>query len=236
MKIIFTKANRKSPKLILMRHGESNWNRDNLFTGWVDVPLSQKGIEEALKGGEKIKDIPIDLVFTSTLIRAQQTAALAMVNHSSKKTLVFLHEGKDKIAKWAEIYSPDTMKEIIPVYASWHLNERMYGKLQGLNKDATRKKFGLEQVEKWRRSYSGRPPSGESLEMTAKRTLPYFKKAILPHLRAGRNVFISAHGNSLRSIVMDLDKLTHEQVVKLEIPTGEPILYSFHNKKLVRET
>jgi 2,3-bisphosphoglycerate-dependent phosphoglycerate mutase len=235
VKIPFRKAKHPVPKLILMRHGKSIWNKENLFTGWVDVPLSEEGIQEALKGGEKIKDIPIDIIFTSTLIRAQHTAVLAMLKHYSGKIPTFIHEGKDKLSKWGEIYSAKALEGIVPVYSSWHLNERMYGKLQGLNKDDTRKKYGEEKVKIWRRSFDCPPPGGESLEMTAKRTIPYFKKAVMPHLKKGRNVFISAHGNSLRSIVMFLDSLTEEEVVSLEIPTGIPILYSFKNSKFSRD-
>lgn len=213
-------------KLILMRHGQSQWNKLNLFTGWVDVPLSSEGIEEAIKGGEKIKDIPIDVIFTSTLVRAHMTLFLAMLNHSSKKTPVFQHK-EGNLHKWATIYNKKTEKETIPVYYSWHLNERMYGELQGLNKIETAKKFGEEQVKIWRRSFDVAPPNGESLKMTAERTLPYFKKEIIPFLEEGKNVFISAHGNSLRSIVMHLDNLSGDEVIKLEIPTGEPLIYTY---------
>lgn len=217
-------------KLILMRHGESVWNKKNLFTGWVDVPLSEKGVQESIEGGKKIKDIPIDIIFMSTLIRAQTTGFLAMMQHSTKKTLVVQHE-KGKLSEWAEIYNNKTKEDIIPVYYSWHLNERMYGELQGNNKDEMRKKFGEEQVHIWRRSYDVAPPKGESLKDTAERTLPYFKETIFPYLNKNKNVFIAAHGNSLRSIVMFLDNLTKDEVLKLEIPTGAPIIYDYENNK-----
>ncbi|MFA6119554.1 MAG: 2,3-bisphosphoglycerate-dependent phosphoglycerate mutase [Parachlamydiales bacterium] len=221
-------------KLILMRHGESVWNKKNLFTGWVDVPLSEKGIQEAIEGGKKIKDIPIDVIFMSSLIRAQLTGFLAMQQHSCKKTLVVQHDsGKQK--EWEKIYNDKIKDDTIDVYFSWHLNERMYGALQGNNKDEMRQKYGKEQVQIWRRSYDVAPPQGESLEMTANRTLPYFKDVILPHLQKNKNVFIAAHGNSLRSIVMYLDNLTKEEVINLEIPTGEPILYKFENKKFEKQ-
>lgn len=213
--------------LIMLRHGESEWNRQNQFTGWVDVPLSSKGVEEALKAGELIKDIPIDVIFTSTLIRAQMTLAIAMLKHSGKKVPVFHHEGEGNLDKWGKIYSPTAEKNTIPVYKSWHLNERMYGELQGLNKAETAEKFGKDQVKIWRRSYDTPPPSGESLEMTAARTIPYFEEEIVPYLKQGKNVFISAHGNSLRSIIMDLDGLSKEEVVNLELATGSPILYEY---------
>lgn len=221
-------------KLIMMRHGESMWNRSNLFTGWVDVPLSEKGIAEAFEGGKKIKDIPIDLIFTSTLIRAQETAVIAMTQHSSGKVPVIQHDGEQKLEHWAHIYSEDAKKTVIPVYRSWHLNERMYGELQGLDKKETADRFGAEQVQIWRRSYDVSPPEGESLEKTAKRTIPYFNNTILPFIKEGKNVFISAHGNSLRSIIMELDGLTREEVVRLELTLGEPIIYDYVEEKFIR--
>lgn len=212
-------------KLILLRHGQSKWNKMNLFTGWVDIDLSSKGIEEALAAGDEIQDQRIDVVYTSTLMRAQMTATLAMSRHSKKKPLVFMHSsGKEK--EWGtEICSQDALDQCIPTHISWHLNERFYGELQGLNKDSARSEFGEEQVHIWRRSFDTPPPQGESLELTAKRTLPYFKNTILPHLEKGENVLIAAHGNSLRSIVMFLDELSNEEVLKLEIPTGKPLIY-----------
>ncbi len=218
-------SKKKESILILMRHGQSIWNERNLFTGWVDVPLSKKGIEESLLGGEKIKDIPIDVVFTSALIRGQMTAFLAMTSHSSGRTVVFQHPKEGKLEKWAKIYSKETEKETIPLFASWHLNERMYGQLQGLNKDEMRRKYGKEQVHMWRRSFDVAPPKGESLCMTAKRTIPYFRKKIAPLLQKGKNIFIAAHGNSLRSIIMDLEQLSKEEVVHLELATGNPLFY-----------
>lgn len=214
-------------KLILVRHGQSTWNQLNLFTGWVDVPLSSKGIEEALYVGNLIRDIPVDVIFTSTLVRAQMTAFLAMSTHHSGKVPVLIHPHDSKLFAWGKICSTTTLDKTIPTYAAWELNERMYGDLQGLNKGDTIEKYGLEQVQKWRRSYSIAPPNGESLEMTAERTIPYFQNTIVPELQKGKNVFVSAHGNSLRSIIMLLDKLTKEQVVHLELQTGLPIIYDF---------
>ncbi len=214
-------------KLIMMRHGQSQWNKLNLFTGWVDIPLSREGIEESLKGGELIAEIPIDIIFVSSLIRAQMTAMLAMSLHSSDKVPVLMHSGDGKLEDWSKIYRPETEKECIPVIAAWELNERMYGELQGLNKAETIEKFGADQVKIWRRSYDTAPPSGESLAMTAARTLPYFNDVIEPYLNEGKNVFISAHGNSLRSIIMQIEGLTKEEVVGLEIATGVPIIYEY---------
>jgi len=221
-------------KLIMMRHGESQWNKLNLFTGWVDVPLSEQGIEEAFEGGKKIRDIPIDVIFTSTLIRGQETAVIAMTQHSSGKVPVILHENEGQLERWATIYGEEAKRATIPVYRAWQLNERMYGELQGLNKRETAERFGDEQVQIWRRSYDTAPPEGESLEMTAKRTIPYFEETIIPFLKRGSNVFISAHGNSLRSIIMDIDGLSKEEVVRLELTLGEPILYDYLEGKFIR--
>jgi 2,3-bisphosphoglycerate-dependent phosphoglycerate mutase len=218
---------RFSAMLIMMRHGESEWNRKNIFTGWVDIPLSIKGIEEALLGGKKISHIPVDVIFVSSLIRAQMTAMLAMAEHQSGKVPYVLHSHQGKLEEWAHIYSSTAKDNCIPVITAWQLNERMYGQLQGMNKDEMRAKFGHEQVHRWRRSFDEAPPEGESLAMTSERALPYFKQEILPLLNQGKNVFISAHGNSLRAIVMFLDNLTKDEVVNLEIGTGEPLLYQF---------
>lgn len=221
--------------LIMLRHGESEWNKQNLFTGWVDIPLSAKGIEEAFKAGELIKDIPIDVIFTSTLLRAHMTLAIALLKHSQKKVPVMIHENEGKLEEWAHIYSKKAEESTVPVYKAWQLNERMYGELQGLNKAETAEKYGKEQVQIWRRSYDTPPPSGESLEMTAARTIPYFEEMIVPHLRSAENVFISAHGNSLRSIIMDIDGLSKEEVVSLELPTGIPFLYEFKSGRFEKK-
>lgn len=218
-----------SSKLILLRHGQSVWNKKNLFTGWVDIPMSGEGMEECFKAGKKIADIPIDLVFTSSLMRAKMSVPLVLLDHKSGKIPVFLHPGEGLLDSWGEVHSDEARKSLIPVYESWQLNERMYGKLQGLNKAETAKKYGEEQVHIWRRSFDVRPPEGESLKMTAERTLPYFKKEILPHLEQGKTVLISAHGNSLRSIAMDIEQLTEEEVVALELPTGEPRIYTYED-------
>lgn len=221
--------------LILLRHGQSKWNELNLFTGWVDVPLSELGIEEALEAGRRLRNIPIDIIFMSSLIRAQMTAMLAMSVHNSGKVPVVMHRGQGKLEEWAQIYSPATESEIVPAIVAWELNERMYGELQGLNKAETAAQFGADQVHIWRRSYDVPPPHGESLEMTAARSIPYFKENILPQLEAGRNVFVSAHGNSLRSIIMHLDGLTKEEILKFELPTGVPVIYEYVNGAIVKQ-
>jgi 2,3-bisphosphoglycerate-dependent phosphoglycerate mutase len=190
-------------KLILLRHGESQWNLENRFTGWIDIPLTEKGKKDAYQSGELLRGITIDRAYTSVLCRAIDTLTESL-----------------KGAK----------QENVPYVKDAALNERMYGDLQGLNKAETVEKFGAEQVHIWRRSYDIQPPGGESLKDTAARTMPYFEKEILPRVIAGENVLISAHGNSLRAIVMDLDKLSQEQVLQLNIPNAVPIVYEIdHN-------
>jgi 2,3-bisphosphoglycerate-dependent phosphoglycerate mutase len=210
-----------------MRHGRSAWNGLNLFTGWVDIPLDEKGIQESLEGGEKIRDLPIDVVFTSTLVRAQMTLVLALLHHKAKKVPVFLHPGEGKLDTWAKIYSEEAKLSTLPVHIAAELNERMYGKLQGMNKAEMAEEFGADQVQKWRRSFDIRPPEGESLLDTCERAWPYFQNKIVPHLERNENVFIAAHGNSLRAIVMHLERLSCEDVVNLEIATGDPLIYTY---------
>ena len=219
-------------KLILIRHGQSVWNKKNVFTGWVDVPLSQEGILEATKAGEKMADIEFDVVYTSVQIRAIETAMIALAMNKSDKTPVVIHTD-GKMGEWTTIYSDAMNQSLIPVYRDWHLNERYYGELQGKNKAETADVYGDEQVHIWRRSYDVAPPNGECLKDTAERTIPFFEENILPQLRAGKNVLVSAHGNSLRSIVMFIEKLTREEVLKLEIPTGVPVYYELKDDKLV---
>lgn len=209
-----------------MRHGKSVWNQQNLFTGWVDVPLAKEGIEEAFQAGVKIRDLPIDVIFTSTLTRSHMTLNISMLDHFSGKTPVYLHKSGNQKA-WSKIYSEKTRESSIPVYMAEELNERYYGELQGLNKAEMAEKYGKEQVHIWRRSFAVCPPKGESLKMTAERTLPFFESQILPLLQKGQNVFICAHGNSLRSILMEIENLTEEEVPNLEVPTGDPIIYTF---------
>ena len=185
--------------LILIRHGQSEWNALNQFTGWKDPDLTAKGIEEAHNAGKIIKNLKInfDLVFTSALIRAQNTAEIIL----------------------KEINQP------LSTIKNQALNERNYGDLAGLNKDDARKRWGDEQVHTWRRSYDIPPPGGESLKDTGERVLPFFMKEILPYVCEGKNVLVAAHGNSLRSLIKFLDNISDEDIVKLEIPTGAPIHY-----------
>jgi 2,3-bisphosphoglycerate-dependent phosphoglycerate mutase len=213
-------------KLILIRHGESIWNKMNVFTGWVDVPLSAKGITEAINAGKKLAKLNFDIVFTSVQIRAIQTAMIALAQNKSIKTPVIIHE-EGKMKEWTKICNENTANNIIPVYKDWHLNERYYGELQGRNKAETALEFGDAIVHQWRRSYDVPPPNGESLKDTAERTISFFKDTIIPSLQEGNNVMVSAHGNSLRSIVMSIDALSKEEVLSLEIATGKPIIYDY---------
>ncbi len=219
-------------KLVMIRHGQSEWNKQNLFTGWVDIPLSQEGIKESINAGHAIAQIPFDIIFVSALVRAQMTMYMAMSVHKGGKIPRVIHKPEKGQIGWDEIYSEHARQACIPVIQAWQLNERMYGALQGLNKDETRRKFGEEQVQIWRRSYDVAPPEGESLEMNAERTIPYFQEMILPQLLDKKNVLIVAHGNSLRAIVMALDGLTKDEVVRLEIPTGQPLAYLCKQGKL----
>ena len=189
--------------LILLRHGQSVWNLENRFTGWVDVELTAQGEQEAREAGEKIKaaGITLDVAYTSVLKRAQETLRLCL-------------EGMG-VAE-------------LPTYYDQALNERHYGDLQGLNKAETAEKFGDAQVKLWRRSFDVQPPNGESLKDTAARTLPYYEAQIIPTLAAGKNVIISAHGNSLRAIAMKLDSLDEKQILELNIANGVPIVYEMN--------
>lgn len=187
--------------LVLLRHGQSQWNLENRFTGWMDVPLTDLGETEARRAGEKIKaaGLHFDRTFTSVLQRAIRTLELVL----------------DVLGQTGLPNEPDQA-----------LNERHYGDLQGLDKAETAKKFGDAQVRLWRRSYDVAPPGGESLENTAARTLPYLQSNILPAVHAGQHVLVAAHGNSLRSVIMHLDGLTREEVLGLELGTGVPVVYN----------
>ncbi|MET1413129.1 2,3-bisphosphoglycerate-dependent phosphoglycerate mutase [Roseibium sp. HPY-6] len=186
--------------LVLVRHGQSEWNLKNLFTGWKDPGLTEQGVSEAHKAGQQLRDLKLefDIAFTSVLSRAQRTLDIILgeLGQSGLETL------KDQA-----------------------LNERDYGDLTGMNKDQARQEFGEEQVHIWRRSYDVPPPGGESLKMTAERVLPYYKAEILPRVLEGKRTLVSAHGNSLRSLIMELEGLSPEEILKRELGTGTPIVY-----------
>jgi 2,3-bisphosphoglycerate-dependent phosphoglycerate mutase len=196
--------------LVLVRHGQSEWNLKNLFTGWRDVDLTEVGIQEARAAGKKLKaqGLHFDIGFTSALIRAQRSLDL-ILDEMGQKT--------------------------IPVIKNLALNERDYGDLSGLNKDDARAKWGEEQVHIWRRSYDVPPPGGESLRDTAARVLPYYIQEILPRVLGGADVLVAAHGNSLRALVMVLEKLSPDQILKREIGTGVPLIYRLNADSTVAE-
>ena len=213
-------------KLILVRHGESIWNKLNLFTGWTDVDLSETGIKEAINAGNLLKNEDFDICFTSVLKRAIETAN-NILNITNKTNIKMIQD--------------------------WHLNERHYGALQGLNKQETTQKYGEDQVKLWRRSYNIKPPLldendernpqkdikykditeslplAESLEDTVKRVIPFYEKKILPLLKENKNILIVAHGNSLRALCMYLEKITPEKIIELNIATAKPFSYEFDN-------
>ena len=195
--------------LILVRHGQSEWNKKNLFTGWKDPNLTDLGVKEAIKAGEllKTKGLNFDIMFTSDLFRAQETGRLILEKMNQTD---------------------------IPVVKDQSLNERNYGDLAGLNKDDARKKWGEEQVHIWRRSFDVPPPGGESLKNTAERVLPYFKSDILPKVNEGLDILIAAHGNSLRALVMELERISQDEIVKLEIATGDPLTYECSDGEIIR--
>lgn len=184
--------------LVIVRHGQSAWNLENRFTGWVDVDITSKGEEEAKNAGEKLKNYKFDLAYTSNLKRAQRTLNIILETIGQSN---------------------------IPITKNEALNERHYGDLQGANKVETAAKYGEEQVHIWRRSFDIAPPKGESLKDTLARVLPYFENEIIPKLKAGKNIIIAAHGNSLRALIMYLEKLKPEEILQVEIPTGQPKEY-----------
>ena len=195
--------------LVLVRHGQSEWNAKNLFTGWKDPDLTHKGIEEAVNAGKKINEygLTFSCMFTSALVRAQNTAKIIL---------------------------KEIQQEDIPTYKDKNLNERAYGSLTGMDKDEARQKFGSEQVQIWRRSFNTSPPDGESLKDTYNRVVPYFQKNILPRLADGKNVLVSAHGNSLRALVKLIENISENDIVKLEIATGQPIIYKYQDGKYTK--
>ena len=199
----------KQTNLVLVRHGQSEWNKKNLFTGWKDPNLTDLGIEEAKKAGNLLKErgLAFDIMFTSDLFRAQETGRIIL----DQMNLSHIEVVKDQ-----------------------SLNERNYGDLAGLNKDEARVKWGDEQVHIWRRSFDIPPPGGESLKNTAERVLPYFNSEILQKIRESQNILVADHGNSLRALVMELEKISSDEIVKLEIATGDPLTYECSDKGIIR--
>ncbi|MEI6221613.1 MAG: 2,3-bisphosphoglycerate-dependent phosphoglycerate mutase [bacterium] len=208
--------------LVLIRHGQSQWNLENRFTGWVDIPISEKGRLEARQAGKDIAEINFHIAYTSKLIRAIETLLLATAETKTGKIPLFYHNSKQE-QDWQH-HTGNPEKEL-PVIMHTALNERYYGDLQGLNKDDAREKWGKEQVHIWRRSYDIPPPQGESLKDTYERTVPYFVEHILKNLKDGQNVLVVAHGNSLRAIVKYLENISDDAIPSFEIPTGIPRIY-----------
>ncbi len=196
------------PKLVLVRHGQSKWNLLNIFTGWEDIELTEKGEDEARKAGELLKEYSFDYLFTSVLIRAVETA-----------NIICLGAGFEKI----------------PTLRDKALNERHYGDLQGQNKTEIGEKFGKDQLHIWRRSFDIPPPNGESLKDTKERVLPYYKDNIEPLLKNGKNILIVAHGNSLRALLMYLENIPKEEIPNMNIPTGVPRLYEMDQNLYIKE-
>lgn len=214
-------------KLILIRHGQSLWNAANKFTGWVDVPLSERGRAEATIASCKLRNYRVNVCFTSMLMRALETAVVCLTECDEicgDRIPIIQHAADDKDWHGWDKYAGNPDEEL-PIFPTPALDERYYGDLQGLNKAEMAEKYGPELVHQWRRSFSVRPPGGESLEDTMNRTVPFFRERILSHLKQGDNVLVSAHGNSLRSIIMYLDQLEPEAVPHLELKTGVPIVY-----------
>ncbi|RME52284.1 phosphoglycerate mutase [Candidatus Woesearchaeota archaeon] len=217
--------------LILVRHGESRWNIANKFTGWVDVPLSPTGVHEALIAAQKLKNVPVDIAFTSKLVRAHET--LLLILSEQEATGIFLHS-TGRQAKWS-LHPHKFEKNEIPIIPAEALNERYYGTLQGMDKHAARRKWGEEQVFLWRRSYDVRPPGGESLKDVYRRVVPYFKKHIVPHLRKGKTVLVVAHGNSLRAMIKHIENIPDKDIPHLELALGKPLIYRYGRGQFKKE-
>lgn len=215
-------------ELVLIRHGQSKWNLEGRFTGWVDVPISKNGMEEARKAGCLIKDFEFDLAFTSVLSRAVNTLVLVCSEMESDPTPVF----KSAVTEVSRRQNYKSTGKELEVFMDPALNERNYGDLQGRYKEKLKDEVGEEQVQLWRRGFKEKPPgeTGESLEDTCKRTVPYFNTEILPKLKEGKNVLVVAHGNSLRALSMELDKISEEEIPYYEIATGVPIVYEISKK------
>jgi len=222
-------------KLVIIRHGESIWNQENKFTGWMDISLSEKGKKEAKKAGKALKGYVFDEVFVSHLTRAIETMHIVLETLDEKRTQTIYHVDDPEILK--REHSSQRNDNELRITQSKELAERYYGKLQGLNKDECRKKYGEEQVHIWRRSYDVRPPGGESLKDTLNRALPFYNKKILPDLKKGKTLLIVAHGNSLRAIIKHLEKISDEKIPEYELATGVPIVYEFDKKmKITKKT
>mgnify|MGYP000987968961 FL=1 len=221
-------AAKKENYLILLRHGESFWNRENKFTGWVDIPLTDVGIMASLVNAIELSKYSIGLAFCSNLFRSKEALAIVL---SARKSASILRHDQGRSQKW---YNHFPRNHEIPIIVSPELNERYYGNLQGLDKAKAAKTFGKEKVFRWRRGYHDQPPGGESLADTYRRVIPYFKNKILTELKQGKNIIVSAHGNSLRTIIKYIDKIPDHAMPYLEFDTGSFVTYRYKNRKLSR--
>lgn len=219
-------------KLILVRHGESRWNLEGRFTGWVDVPLSENGVAEAEACAKHCRKFDYSAAFTSALSRAQET--LLIILSLQGKTGVFQHgDGEARYRKW--IRSSNALRENdLPVFAHTALNERYYGALQGMVKAEADKRFGAEKVLAWRRGYTDRPPRGETLEEAHGRMHPLLMRSILPRVRRGENVLVTAHGNTLRAAIKHLEGISEERIAFVDLPPAKPLVYEFQKGRYVR--
>lgn len=212
--------------LVLVRHGESRFNELNLFTGWIDVSLTEGGIKEAHQVASHCEQFDYDAAFTSHLERAHET--LLIILPYQKKIGVFQHQSDEKYNIIKKI-SAKFREKILPIFSSRALNERMYGTLQGMNKDAASKIYGHSQVYQWRRGFKMKPPKGESLEDVYKRVIPYFEKMIMPRLKRGETNLIVGHGNTLRAIIKFLENIEDDKISLVNLPLGRPLVYEYKN-------
>ncbi len=223
-------------KLFILRHLKSQWNLENRFTGWVDVPLTKNWTKKAKELSKKIFKFRIDTIYSSPLIR-NQDSVLAIFEYVDKKYPIFIHLDKGRMKEWGSF--KEINKNYMPVYISESLNERYYGKLQGKDKNKTIKKFGVEKVHLWRRSFNVSPPGGENLRDTFKRAVPYYRKYVERDLRAGKNVLMVASHNSLRAVIKYIEKISDKDIIGVEVPYGGLIKYEFDkslnlkNKKIL---
>lgn len=220
---------KKYGNLVLVRHGQSRWNLLNLFTGWIDVPLSDTGIREARQCSKHCESFNYDAAFASDLGRARET--LLIILSKQRDVGVFQHKDKRNRRYHQMSISKKTIRKIFPIFSSEKLNERAYGKLQGMNKNSANKLYGKEQVFKWRREFKSRPPAGESLKDVYLRTIPYFEKEIQPRIRRGETVLVVAHGNTLRALIKFLEKVSDSEIPFIDLPNGKPIVYECRNDK-----
>ncbi len=227
--LIYDSCTNSMSYIFLFRHGESRWNVMNKFSGCVDVPLSEIGMHEAMISSEKIRNIKIDVAFTSHLIRAQSTMSIMLADQ--KNTGIFLHEDhRDRIR-----YQVSQLNGEIPVHNTATLNERYYGLLQGMKKHEAAKKYGKEKVLEWRRGWNTRPPKGESLKDVYRRVVPYYHSHILPHVKKNHNILIVAHGNTLRAIIKYMENISDNDIARLELAPAQPFIYK-HSKTGLKRT